>query len=136
MPPESASLLADAILVLHVAVVAFVVGGEILFLIGAKRWRWIRRRGLRIAHIALMLFIAVQSWLGQLCPLTVWEQALRRAAGERGYSEGFIEHWLSKVLYLHAPWWAFVLAYSAFAALVVATWFLVPPARRGTKPAR
>lgn len=123
--------LADAILLLHVAVVAFVVGGEALFLLGGWRgWRWVRHRGLRLLHLTLMAFIALQSWLGQLCPLTVWEQALRRSAGEATHTRGFIEHWLARLLYVEAPWWAFVAGYSAFALLVAATWRWVPPRAR------
>lgn len=131
MDPAAARLLADAILLLHVLVVAFVVGGELLFLLGGARgWAWIRHRGLRLAHVVLMVFIALQAWLGQVCPLTAWEQALRRHAGDSGYAGSFIEHWLARLLYIEAPWWAFVLAYTAFAALVLATWRWVPPRRR------
>lgn len=131
MNPSLASALADLILVLHVAIVAFVVIGEALVLFGGWRgWAWVRGRGLRITHLLLMLFIALQAWLGQRCPLTDWEQALRGFAGEPGYRQGFIEYWLGQLLYLQAPWWVFVLAYSAFAALVLATWWLVPPRAR------
>ncbi|MGE0331859.1 MAG: DUF2784 domain-containing protein [Ramlibacter sp.] len=128
MSPTTASLLADALLVLHVGVVLFVVVGELLFLAGGWRgWLWVRHRGLRLVHLALMAFIALQAWLGQLCPLTVWEQALRRTAGASGYSGGFIEHWLGRVLYWSAPWWVFVAAYTVFALLVAATWWWVRP---------
>jgi hypothetical protein len=130
MSAHSAALLADLILVAHVAVVAFVVGGEALFLLGRWRhWRWVRRRRMRQNHIGLMVFIAAQSWLGQICPLTQWEQSLRGVAGQTAYSQGFIEYWLARMLYVQAPWWAFVAAYTAFAVLVIATWFWVPPER-------
>jgi polyferredoxin len=76
-----------------------------------------------------MVFIAGQTWFGQLCPLTVWEQDLRRIAGEVGYRESFIEHWLSRLLYWEAPWWAFVAAYTGFALLVVGAWWWVRPNR-------
>lgn len=129
--PASAALLADAILVLHVAVVAFVLLGEILILVGARLgWRWVRQRALRMTHLVLMAFIALQSWLGALCPLTAWEQALRRRAGETVYSESFIEHWLGRLIFFEAPWGWFVAAYSAFALLVLLTWHWVPPRRR------
>jgi hypothetical protein len=126
-----AAALADAILLLHVAVVLFVVGGQALFLLGGwRRWHWVRGRGLRLAHLALAALIALQAWFGQLCPLTVWEQALRRAAGQAAYGESFVEHWLGRLLYVQAPWWAFVVAYSAFALLVLLTWRWVPPRPR------
>lgn len=132
LPPAAAAFLADAILALHVGIVAFVVLGQAAILFGAwRRWRWIRNFRFRIAHLALMLFIALQSWLGQLCPLTVWEQALRTRAGQAVYAESFIEHWLSRLIFFQAPWWAFVAAYTAFAALVLASWRLWPPQRAG-----
>lgn len=77
-----------------------------------------------------MLFIALQSWLGQLCPLTVWERSLRIRAGQTAYAESFIEHWLSRLIFFEAPWWAFVVAYSVFAALVLACWMWIPPRRK------
>ena len=130
LSPGSAAVLANTILVLHVAVVAFVVLGEALILIGARRgWDWVRKRALRVAHLALMVFIALQSWLGALCPLTQWEQALRRRAGHDSYAGSFIEHWLSRLIFFEAPWSLFVAAYTAFALLVLVTWRLVPPRR-------
>lgn len=135
--PVSAMVLANMILVLHVGIVAFVVLGQVLILIGARRgWVWVRNRALRIAHLALMLFIALQSWLGALCPLTEWEQALRRSAGQDTYAESFIEHWLSRLIFFEAPWWVFVAAYTAFALLVLLTWRWIPPRRSPVAHAR
>lgn len=131
MDAQLAGRLADLILVAHVGVVAFVVLGELLFLIGGVRhWAWVRHFGLRTTHLLLMLFIAAQSLLGQLCPLTVWEQSLRAQAGASHYAGGFIENALSALLYWQAPAWVFLAVYVAFAALVVATWFLVPVRRQ------
>ena len=133
LSPTAAALLADLILLLHASVVGFVVLGEALFLAGGWRaWSWVRHLPLRLTHLALMVFIAVQTGLGQLCPLTLWEQALRRRAGQGAYTESFIEHWLSRLIFFDAPWWVFVTAYSAFAALVLLTWWWVPPRRRSS----
>lgn len=127
LPPPIAGLLADAILVTHAGIVAFVVAGLPLILIGGWRgWRWVRGRAFRFTHLALIAFIVVQTWLGQLCPLTVWENQLRQIAGQNGYSRSFIEHWLSRLLFFDAPWWVFVTAYSAFGLLVVLAWWRVP----------
>jgi len=128
--PAAAAWLADALLALHVAVVAFVVLGECAVLLGARLgWRWVRWRRLRLIHLGLMLSIAVQAALGRLCPLTIWEQDLRRLAGQASYGESFIAHWLGRLLYWDLPWWVFVTAYAAFALLVSLTWRWVPPAR-------
>lgn len=125
-----AALLADTLLALHVGVVLSVVGLLPLVLLGGVRgWAWVRRFRLRLTHLLLMVFIAAQAWLGQLCPLTVWEQDLRRIAGEGSYRESFIEHWLSRLLYWEAPWWVFVAAYTGFAVLVGLAWWWVRPRR-------
>ena len=130
LSPALAARLADAILVTHVGIVVFVILGAVAILLGRTRWPWVRGFRWRLAHVLLMVFIALQAWLGALCPLTVWEQALRRRAGQASYGESFIEHWLSRLIFFDAPWWSFVAAYSAFAALVLLAWFLVPPTRR------
>jgi hypothetical protein len=129
--PAIADVLADAILALHAGIVAFIVLGTFAIAIGGRLgWQCVRNRTFRIGHLALMVFIALQAWLGQLCPLTVWEQALRNRAGQATYGESFIQHWLSRIIFFEAPWWSFVAAYTAFAALVVACWWWVPPRRR------
>jgi hypothetical protein len=123
-------LLADLILVVHFGIVLFVVVGQILFALGSWRdWRWTRRFALRLTHLALIGYVAAESWLGVDCPLTVWEQRLRVAGGE-GYRESFVEHWLAPVLFYDLPARAFVLAYSAFTLWVAATWYWNPPRRR------
>ncbi|WP_158683236.1 DUF2784 domain-containing protein, partial [Pseudomonas gingeri] len=33
------------------------------------------------------------------CPLTRWENLFRQAAGQGGYGEGFIEHYLIPLIY-------------------------------------
>lgn len=114
----------------HVAVVVFVVFGQLLILLGGVlRWRWVRRFWLRLVHLLLIVYIAAQAWLGELCPLTVWEQALRQRAGENTYQESFIEYWLGRLLFIDAPWWVFVATYSAFALLVIGSWWWVRPWR-------
>jgi hypothetical protein len=83
MSPFTAALLADLILVLHVAIVAFAVLGQLLFMAGGWRgWAWVRIAWVRLAHLALIGFVVAQSWLGEICPLTVWEQSLRLQAGQ------------------------------------------------------
>jgi hypothetical protein len=129
--PDAAGVLADAILLFHAGLAAFVVAMLPLVLIGGRcGWRWVRRRGLRGLHLLLIVYIAGQAWLGELCPLTRWEQALRERAGEPGYGDGFIEHWLSRLLFFEAPWEVFIAGYTLFAAAVAFTWYLVPPERR------
>lgn len=125
-------LAADGILVLHVLFVAFVVFGLVLILIGRqRRWSWVRNHWFRVLHLAAILVVVIQAWLGAICPLTSWEMALRARAGDSVYPGAFVAHWLQAILYYDVPAWVFVVCYTAFGALVAASWFLVPPRRRG-----
>ncbi|HAK53288.1 MAG TPA: DUF2784 domain-containing protein [Gammaproteobacteria bacterium] len=121
-------LIADAILLLHVAFVAFVVLGLAFILIGKLlTWSWVRNRWFRLIHLASIGVVVVQSWLGVLCPLTNWEITFRAKAGDAVYSGSFISHWLQSLLYYEAPAWVFVVGYTAFGILVIASWFWVGP---------
>lgn len=126
------ALLADAVLVLHLGVVCFVVGGLGAIVVGNQRgWRWVNRQALRIAHLAAIGFVVLQSWLGATCPLTRLEVWLREQSEPgSGWEGGLIEHWVGRLLFHEAPPWVFVLAYTAFAALVIASWLRWPPAGR------
>lgn len=124
-------LVADVILAVHVLVVIFVVGGQLLILLGWWRaWSWVRNGWFRLAHLATIVVVVLQAWLGRLCPLTIWEQELRRAAGQPFHQQSSIEYWVGRYLYLDLPWWMFVLAYTVFALVVVWTWWKLPPRRQ------
>jgi Protein of Unknown function (DUF2784) len=124
-------LLADAVLLLHFAVVAFVVGGLVLIVAGnLRRWGWVNRWWFRLCHLSAIAFVVAQAWLGQTCPLTTLENWLRTQARQASYSRSFIEHWIQAVLFYQAPPWVFTLAYSVFGLLVVATWLRFPPLKR------
>ena len=126
--PRIALIAADGILVVHSLFVGFVVFGLALVLVGkALSWSWVRNPWFRIAHLLAIGFVVVQSWLGEICPLTSWEMALRSRAGDAVYPGSFIAHWLQVLLYYQAPMWVFAVVYTAFGALVVASWFWVPP---------
>ncbi len=126
--------LADLVLMLHVAVVAFVIGGLVFIVAGGLRgWRWVNAYWFRLAHLIAIAVVAAQAWLGAACPLTSLEMSLREEARLATYSGSFIEHWLHWLLYYQAPSWAFVVAYSVFGLLVLAAWWYFPPRRkRGT----
>ncbi|MDJ0758219.1 MAG: DUF2784 domain-containing protein [Woeseiaceae bacterium] len=119
---------ADLILLIHVAFVLFVVLGLIAILTGGwLKWSWVRNRWFRILHLVAIGVVVLQAWLGRLCPLTIWEMALRAKAGDATYEGAFIAHWLQSLLYYNAPMWVFAVAYTAFGLLVVLSWFLVRP---------
>ena len=123
-------LVADAILLLHVLFVAFVVIGLLLIFVGKARvWCWIRNPWFRLTHLVAISVVAIQSWLGVICPLTTIEMALRSRAGDTVYSGTFISYWLGNLLYYQVPPWVFVVCYMTFGAVVVASWFWIRPRR-------
>lgn len=123
-------LAADITLFLHVSFVAFVVAGLILiFAGGALSWSWVRNPWFRWAHLAAIGIVVLQAWFGVICPLTTLEMALRSRAGDSVYPGSFVAHWLQTILYYEAPAWVFAVCYTAFAALVVGSWFWIPPRR-------
>jgi Protein of Unknown function (DUF2784) len=81
---------ADLVVVVHLLVIGFIVGGVFL------TWRW----PLIIwAHIPAVIYGALVEFAGFTCPLTLLENDLRQRAGEAGYRDGFIAHYLVKVIY-------------------------------------
>jgi hypothetical protein len=86
----SASLAADALVMLHLAFIVFTVFGSLLVL-------WHRRlASLHLPALAWGLWIELSHGI---CPLTPIENRLREQAGEAGYSGGFIEHYLIPLIY-------------------------------------
>ena len=121
-------IFADLLLILHVALVAFVVLGlAAIFVGGAIEWSWVRNLWFRLSHLIVIGIVVLQAWLGVLCPLTSWEMALRERAGGAVYEGSFIQHWLHSLLYYSAPEWVFIAAYTVFGALVLASWLVVRP---------
>ena len=83
-------LLADAVVLLHAAFVGFVLLGGLLVL------RWPR---LSWVHVPVVVWGAAIEFVGGLCPLTPLENHWRRLAGEQGYAGGFVEHYVTALLY-------------------------------------
>ena len=77
---------ADAILLLHVLFVAFVVLGLVLVFVGrALGWFWVRNRWFRLLHLIAIAVVVIQSWLRVICPLTTLEMEFRSRAGDAVY---------------------------------------------------
>jgi hypothetical protein len=83
-------VLADLVVAVHAAFVAFVVLGGFLV------WRW---RRLLAVHPLAAAWGALIEFAGWICPLTPLENALRLRAGHAGYTGGFVEHYLLPVMY-------------------------------------
>ena len=82
--------LADGVVLVHAAFVAFVMLG------GFLAWRW---RAVVWTHVPAALWGAAIEYGGWTCPLTPLEGALRARAGLQGYRGGFVEHYVIPLLY-------------------------------------
>ena len=82
--------LAELTLATHAVFIAFVVIGGFLA-IRVRRVAWF--------HIPCAIWGALIEFAGWTCPLTPLENVLRRAGGEAGYNEGFIERYLLPLIY-------------------------------------
>ena len=83
-------LLADLVVLVHVAFVVFAILGGLL----AARWRrlvWI--------HLPAVIWAVIVEVFGWVCPLTPLENWLRRRGGQAGYPSDFIAHYILPVLY-------------------------------------
>ena len=128
MPDSFYLVAADLMLVTHALFAAFIVLGFVLVVLGGLlKWRWVRNPWFRYLHLLATGIVVILTWLGIVCPLTTWEMQLRSMAGDTVYSGSFIAHWLNRLLFYSAPDWVFILVYTAFAALVVSSWYFVRP---------
>jgi len=82
--------LADLVLLVHLVFVLFVVFGGLVVL-HWPRLAWI--------HIPAFAWGVIIEYTGGMCPLTPLENSLRSRAGESAYAGGFIEHYVTAVLY-------------------------------------
>ncbi|HEX7053818.1 MAG TPA: DUF2784 domain-containing protein [Burkholderiales bacterium] len=120
-------MMADVLVVVHFAIVLFIVGGLLAVWAGAALgWRWVRNRAFRYLHLAAIAFVAAEALAGVACPLTVWEGMLRGG----GDAQSFVGRWVRRLLYYDAPEWLFTAAYVAWALATLATLRLVPPRRK------
>ncbi len=88
--------LADLVLVVHLAYLAFPPAG------GFLAWRWPRILPVHVVAVGVAL---VSITIGFDCPLTSWEQSLRRRGGRGAYTNGFVDHYLTGRVYPHGYAW-------------------------------
>lgn len=83
-------LAADAVLLLHLGFILFVVFGAAVVA---------RRRRLIVVHLPVAVWGFFVEFTGRGCPLTSVENFLRLRAGQSGYAGGFVEHYLLWFIY-------------------------------------
>src|SRR4051794_38644501 len=122
-----ARVMADLVVILHFAYVAFVVIGLFAILAGiAMRAQWVRNPWFRFIHLAMIGIVVVQAWLGVTCPLTTLENHVRLGGGQEPYPLDFIEFWTHRFLVFRFGRWVFGVADTAFGVAVGATFILAP----------
>lgn len=83
-------LAADLLVLVHLFFILFVAAGGLLVL------RWPRLAWLHLPAALWGGLIEIGGWI---CPLTPWENTLRRSGGEGAYSGDFIDHYLVPLVY-------------------------------------
>lgn len=83
-------VLADAVVVVHLAFIMFVATGALL------AWRW---PALVWVHLPALAWGVGTIAVGFPCPLTSLEKGLRRLAGAGGYDGGFVDRYVEDVVY-------------------------------------
>lgn len=93
--------LADALVALHFLWILFMLAGFFLTLYGIffkkniLNWFWFRT-----IHLVGIIYVGTLSIIGQLCPLTIWENALRSKVNPgKIYSGSFIIHYAEQLVY-------------------------------------
>ena len=81
---------ADGVLLLHLAFILFALLGAAM----SVWWRWIP-----LVHVPAAAWGFLVEITGRLCPLTYLENHFRIKAGQSGYADSFVEHYLLDVIY-------------------------------------
>ena len=81
---------AALVLVLHLGFIVFSVAGGLLAF---------RHRRVAWLHLPAAAWAFYVEAVGRACPLTGLENELRHRAGEAGYAQGFVEHYLLACIY-------------------------------------
>jgi hypothetical protein len=83
-------ILADLVVLIHLAFILFAVLGGVLVL-SWKRYAWF--------HLPAVVWAAFIEFMGWVCPLTPLENWLREKDGTSGYRAGFIDHHILPIIY-------------------------------------
>jgi len=145
------AFLADLVVAIHFAYIAFVLFGLLFTLIGGVLgWSWVRNFRFRAIHLTMIAVVVVEALIGFECPLTTWERQLRvadveakvAAAVEAGTEiderslikeileqRSFIGQCLHDVVFVDASPAVLTCCYAGFLLLVILSWVYVPPRR-------
>ena len=127
-------LLADLVVVIHIAYVAYIIAGLALILVGWGRgWSWVRNPWFRLTHLAAILIVILELVLKTTGPLTVAELSLRSLAGQPVTEATFVERLMYYTLSGWLPGSVTNSVYVVVALMISLTFVLVPPRLRRRK---
>ena len=123
-------ILADVVVGVHVAYIAYVVLGQLLIVLASPmKWEWARNPWFRFSHLIMIGAVAYEAIRGLRCPLTVWEEQLRTLCGQTfSGSDTFVGRILHDVMFIeNQPEIFFTTLYIAVLVLVVQGLVMYPP---------
>jgi hypothetical protein len=136
--------LADFVVFFHLLYMGYVVFGQLAIMVGwPLGWRWIRNPWFRGTHLAMILIVAIEGTQDFVCPLTTWENQLRDLAGQKTVGTdhdeevgiSFTGRMLRRIQFAGNEWEEYVnTTFYIAAAVIVATFILVPPRFRKEAP--
>lgn len=89
--------MADLLVLLHSLFVVYIGGGVVAILLGWWwKWAWTRAFWFRFTHLLICGIVLLFEAAHRPCPLTVFEQQARAAAGVTAYEGGFIAHYIRR----------------------------------------
>jgi hypothetical protein len=123
-------ILADLLVAVHVAYVAYVVFGQLAIWTGwAFGRQFVRNFWFRSTHLLAIGIVAFEEVFEIRCPLSVWEEQLRVLAGQDISGETFMGRLMHSLIFHDFPRWVFSATHLTVFALVLLTIFLCPPRR-------
>ena len=123
-------ILADLIMVVHLAWIIFMIWGFVLTIRGFFYPKFFERWLFRTVHLLGILFVVTLEILGRYCPLTLWENALRSHYNpETDYPGSFIIKQIEQMIYPDVSPLVVIIPTILLAAFTLAAFVLKPPAK-------
>lgn len=122
--------LADLVVAIHVAYIAYVLLGQVAIILAAPfRWKWARNPWFRFTHLGAIGVVVYEAIYNIRCPLTVWEEQLRSLGGQTfSGSDTFMGRLLHDLMFIeNQPEIFFTTMYIAMMVLVVQGLVMYPP---------
>ena len=123
-------LMADTILVVHLTWIIFMLYGFALTVRAFWRPAFWDRWLFRTTHLAGIVFVAGLEVLGRYCPLTIWENAMRREYNPDGVYPGyFILDTIERLIYPDVSPLVYLIPTYGIALFTAVMFMVKPPAK-------